>query len=453
MLPARVQGFRPADLDALTASGDSSGSAPGARGRRRTRHAAVPRPGRGTGPGAWRAAGRRDARRDPGLLADRGASFWPELVRPRARPIRSCCRVLWDLVWAGEVTNDSLAPYGRSRVRVGGHRGRPPDRGPARCVSRGRRRAPGAGARRRSHVRRPTRPSGPSRVPSAARSIRRRDPRSCPRRGHARRVRRRLPGARAMEESGVARRGYFVAGLGAAQFAMPERSIGFVRPASRRGPADACRGRPGAPYGASLPWPDPRAAPPARPVPSSWCRRRTRGLPRARRQHARHLPRRRPGDWAVARRWSRTAGCADRAPQIDGAPAREIAVEAFHEAGFIDGYYGPTLRGPRQKHHQVWQKGKDHRHGARPRPWPTTSAARRGAAPAPRAGRRAAGRWHRRARPGPVSGRRAARHRAPCTGAAARRATSSTKRRDGDARSRSLPGWCQPHNGSSGANA
>ena len=69
------------------------------------------------------------------------------------------------------------------------------------------------------------------------------------------------PVLRAMEEAGRIRRGYFVDGLGAAQFAL----AGRARPASRR----ARRGRavldgdvhllaaadPANPYGAALPWP------------------------------------------------------------------------------------------------------------------------------------------------------------------------------------------------------
>jgi ATP-dependent helicase Lhr and Lhr-like helicase len=65
----------------------------------------------------------------------RGASFWGSSARPtRSPPTRSCSTALWDLVWAGEVTNDSLAPLravlGRWRcrrrsVRAVGRAGRP----------------------------------------------------------------------------------------------------------------------------------------------------------------------------------------------------------------------------------------------------------------------------------------------------------------------------------------
>ena len=65
------------------------------------------------------------------------------------------------------------------------------------------------------------------------------------------------PVLRAMEESGRARRGYFVAGLGAAQFALPgavdrlraarDREEGSVLVLAATDPAQ--------PYGAALPWP------------------------------------------------------------------------------------------------------------------------------------------------------------------------------------------------------
>src|SRR4029079_17912829 len=50
-----------------------------------------------------------DALRAP--RAGAGASFWPELVRAAGTADeRAVLAALWDLVWAGEVTNDGLAP-------------------------------------------------------------------------------------------------------------------------------------------------------------------------------------------------------------------------------------------------------------------------------------------------------------------------------------------------------
>ena len=58
-----------------------------------------------------------------GLLADRGASFWGAIRE--AAPDSTDAEVLialWDLVWAGEVTNDSLAPL---RAVIGGAAAKP----------------------------------------------------------------------------------------------------------------------------------------------------------------------------------------------------------------------------------------------------------------------------------------------------------------------------------------
>ncbi|MGH8827666.1 MAG: Lhr family helicase, partial [Jiangellaceae bacterium] len=69
---------------------------------------------------------------------------------------------------------------------------------------------------------------------------------------------------KAFEESGRARRGYFVAGLGAAQFATPgavDRLRTFARlddhPEERATTLVLAATDPANPYGAALPWPDP----------------------------------------------------------------------------------------------------------------------------------------------------------------------------------------------------
>ncbi|GIU89958.1 MAG: hypothetical protein KatS3mg010_1057 [Acidimicrobiia bacterium] len=72
------------------------------------------------------------------------------------------------------------------------------------------------------------------------------------------------PVLRALEESGRARRGWFVAGLGAAQFALPgavDRLRSFRRPEGGE-PAVVVLAAtdPAQPYGAALPWPEPAAA-------------------------------------------------------------------------------------------------------------------------------------------------------------------------------------------------
>jgi ATP-dependent Lhr-like helicase len=69
------------------------------------------------------------------------------------------------------------------------------------------------------------------------------------------------PVLKAAEESGRARRGYFVDGLGAAQFALPgavDRLRAQARPDEVRGPGPTlvlAATDPANPYGAALPWP------------------------------------------------------------------------------------------------------------------------------------------------------------------------------------------------------
>src|SRR5439155_24011078 len=82
-------------------------------------------------------------------LAERGALFWPELVRAAGTAEENVVLgALWDLVWAGEVTNDTLAPL---RSSLGGAAKRRSTRGrprPGRLTRLG----PPAGAGRWSLV-------------------------------------------------------------------------------------------------------------------------------------------------------------------------------------------------------------------------------------------------------------------------------------------------------------
>ncbi|HXF36583.1 MAG TPA: DEAD/DEAH box helicase, partial [Actinomycetota bacterium] len=112
VLPARVRGFAPADLDALCAAGEVVWCGAGRLGPddgrlvlafRDRAPLLLPAPEeRPQGP--VHEAIRR-------LLAERGASFWEDLVRAAGTAEeRVVLAALWDLVWAGEVTNDTLAP-------------------------------------------------------------------------------------------------------------------------------------------------------------------------------------------------------------------------------------------------------------------------------------------------------------------------------------------------------
>ncbi|MGI8429035.1 MAG: DEAD/DEAH box helicase, partial [Solirubrobacteraceae bacterium] len=116
ILAARTADYRPADLDALCTAGElvwvGAGGIGSTDGRVRLvfRDQAallIPTPD-----------GAPDGEVHAALLAhlgERGASFWPELTAATAAADQpyddpTVLAALWDLVWAGHVTNDSLAP-------------------------------------------------------------------------------------------------------------------------------------------------------------------------------------------------------------------------------------------------------------------------------------------------------------------------------------------------------
>ena len=193
ILPARVEGYRPSMLDELCAAGEIVWVGAGPLGaddgrvriyfRDRIRLLAP-------GAGRRRASRRTGARRAPCPPRGAGASFWPDLVAAAGTVVRTSeaplaaqppprraaegamviddsvvLTALWDLVWAGEVTNDTFGPLrvprrtrasarrapsptsrgcpasGRPRARVGGRWSR-------RCSSP-RRAAPRSRTRRR----------------------------------------------------------------------------------------------------------------------------------------------------------------------------------------------------------------------------------------------------------------------------------------------------------------
>ena len=112
-----------------------------------------------------------------------------------------------------------------------------------------------------------------------------------------------------LETLGTARRGYFVEGLGGAQFALPARDRAAAHACARDEPAGAlvlAATDPANPYGATLPWP--KREDESRPPASA----RARRLRRDARRRAGALRRaRRQGPAAAARR-RRRAGCARR---------------------------------------------------------------------------------------------------------------------------------------------
>ena len=192
-------------------------------------------------------------------LVHRGASFYPQMRQMTSSGSdEELLDALWDLVWAGEVTNDTFAPLRalslpRSRSKARPRPGRLVSLGPPRAAGRWSLVADLVGESRtpteRSHALATTlleRQGVVTREAVVSEGIA----------GGYASV---YPVLRAMEEAGRSRRGYFVAGLGAAQFALPG-AVDRLRAARE---ADDLRGKavvlgaadPAQPYGAALPWP------------------------------------------------------------------------------------------------------------------------------------------------------------------------------------------------------
>ncbi len=263
VLPARVAGYRPADLDELLATGEVVWVGAGGIGAHDGRItlcfrdaarllAPGPAPDAPSGPVV-------DALR--AHLGTHGASFWSDLVRAAGTADeRAVLAALWDLVWAGEVTNDGLAPlraFLGGRPRTGPAQGRPR---PGRLTRLG----PPAGAGRWSLVAALRTPAASPTEIAAARATQ-----LLERHGVVTREAVRAegvpggfagvyPALRTLEESGRARRGYFVAGLGAAQFALPGAAerLRSARPDARSAPVVLAATDPAQPYGAALAWPE-----------------------------------------------------------------------------------------------------------------------------------------------------------------------------------------------------
>jgi ATP-dependent helicase Lhr and Lhr-like helicase len=294
LLPVRFPGYFPALLDELTISGEVSwigcGSLPGQDGwialaptdladlvlpEPDEQYALMPVHRSVLRALGWEAAG-APARAGALFfrqLADRASQYLLDDGQP-APGDAEVVTAMWDLVWAGFLTNDSLAPL---RALVSGRRG----------AHRTHRSAPRA-RYARMRAGRPLMPSqmgpptatgrwslSPVPPPSAAAP----DP---TRREHARaetflerhgvltrgaldteRVTGGFAGVyqvlRAMEEAGQCRRGYVVEGLGAAQFAVPgaiDRLRAVAQPSTDHAATVVLAATdPAQPYGAALPWP------------------------------------------------------------------------------------------------------------------------------------------------------------------------------------------------------
>jgi ATP-dependent Lhr-like helicase len=188
----------------------------------------------------------------------RGTAFWLDLVAEIEQPPEELHSALWDLAWAGEVTNDAFAPLRSPRLRAV-----PPSEQRGRRFAR--RRASGAAVQGRWSLTAPLFEDAPMAGPR----LRAQAELMLERYGIVTRetvLAEGIPGGFSsvyaelgnLELLGTARRGYFVEGLGGAQFALP----GAVE-RLRSLPEDngsfllLAATDPANPYGASLPWPKP----------------------------------------------------------------------------------------------------------------------------------------------------------------------------------------------------
>jgi len=289
VLPARVAAYHPAWLDELLAAGEvvwqGHGSLPGDDGWV-SLHLADLAPATMAPTGPWDELGTV-----PAALADAlaggGAFYFRALADVVTQRLGSTTddavrAALWDLVWGGWVSGDTLAPL--RALLAGGrtaHRRRPAGSGRARYAARPGLLGRGGRAPGRAPLGSPTAPDVvgrwallPTREADATITAYTRAEVLLDRYGVLTRgsvTAEDVPGGfagvyrvlTAAEESGRVRRGYFVEGLGAAQFGSTgavDRLRAGVRPLGVSAP-DVSRALvlaacdPANPYGAALPWP------------------------------------------------------------------------------------------------------------------------------------------------------------------------------------------------------
>ncbi|MGI9605868.1 MAG: Lhr family helicase [Acidimicrobiales bacterium] len=274
VLPARMAEYRPSELDQLCTSGELVWWGAGAIGSKDGRIRLAFRD-----QVALFAAETPDPPDEPvhdmirAQLASGGASFWHDLVAAASAHEHGFSDAqlltgLWDLVWAGEITNDSLAP-----VRAWLGSGSTPSRERARRRPRiGQVRAggPPQAAGRWSLVSQLIEPSPPAAERSTALALQLVERYGVLTReaalgeGISGGFAGVYPVLKALEERGDLRRGYFVEGLGAAQFALPGAvdRLRSAAPSNHDSVDDTPKAvvlaatDPAQPYGASLRWPD-----------------------------------------------------------------------------------------------------------------------------------------------------------------------------------------------------
>ena len=265
ILPARLEAYRTSDLDELCSAGEvvwrgveSIGAHDGRIVVALAEHASLL-------PGAEQPLCEPLQQQIIDVLGERGALYFDEIVTQIGGFSQDLLQHLWELVWRGVVTNDTLAPL-RSLWRAAGGESKRRRRGQRRYRSRRTQRRPGTEGRWSLFETRPAFTPTERQTALASQLV--------DRYGVVTRqlvTSERIAGGfsglypvfRAMEEMGRVRRGYFVAGQGAAQFAAQgaDDQLRNKRPdatVSPEGPPllilAACD--PATPYGAALPWPE-----------------------------------------------------------------------------------------------------------------------------------------------------------------------------------------------------
>ena len=261
VLPRRLGAYSPTWLDELCTSGELVWIGAGALGRSDGRVALYFREDvRLAGPPPANAKLESPAGEVHEAIRERlaaGPSFWLDLLADLDHPAEELHNALWDLAWTGEVTNDAFSPLRAPRLRAVASSERQGRRFARRRSSAGAAvqgrwsltapifaNAPGPGARLRAQAELMMERYGiVTRETVLAEGV---------------------PGGFStlyaelgnLELLGTARRGYFVEGLGGAQFALP----GAVERLRSLPEADGsylvlAATDPANPYGASLPWP------------------------------------------------------------------------------------------------------------------------------------------------------------------------------------------------------
>jgi ATP-dependent helicase Lhr and Lhr-like helicase len=262
VLPRRLGAYSPTWLDELCTSGELVWIGAGARGRSDGRIALYFRDDvRLAGPPPANLKLEKPEGEVHDAIRERlaaGPDFWLDLLADLDHPLEDLHTALWDLAWAGEVTNDAFSPLRQPQLRAAS-----PSEQRGRRFAR--RRASGAAVQGRWSLTAPLFENAPAAGPR----LRAQAELMLERYGIVTRetvLAEGIPGGFAslyaelgnLELLGTARRGYFVEGLGGAQFALPG-AVERLRslPEANGSFLLLAATDPANPYGASLPWPKP----------------------------------------------------------------------------------------------------------------------------------------------------------------------------------------------------